>query len=172
LVEEKRFRNDLFFRLEVITLHIPPLRERKEDILPLIQHFLSSFNGTYGTKKKFSPEAIDCLLNYHFPGNIRELENIIERLVVVGRDDLICIEDIPKYILEIPASFEESPYAPIQSNKLNSSMASYEAQLIENIINKYGSTYKAAEILGVNQSTIVRKMKKYGILKGRNSNLH
>jgi PAS domain S-box-containing protein len=172
LMEEKRFRNDLFFRLEVIPLHVPPLRERREDILPLIQHFLNSFNSSYGTKKRFSPEAIDCLLNYHYPGNIRELENIIERLVVVGRDDLICIEDIPKYILEIPASLEESSYAPIQNNKLNSSMASYEAQLIENIINKYGTTYKAAEILGVNQSTIVRKMKKYGILKGKNSKMH
>jgi len=172
LVEEKRFRNDLFFRLEVIPLHVPPLRERREDILPLIQHFLNSFNGSYGTKRRFSPEAIDCLLNYHYPGNIRELENIIERLVVVGRDDLICIEDIPKYILEMPACLEESSYAPIQNNKLNSHIASFEAQLIENIINKYGTTYKAAEILGVNQSTIVRKMKKYGIVKSKNSDLH
>jgi TyrR family helix-turn-helix protein len=161
-----------FFRVEVIPLHIPPLRERKEDILPLIQYFLNSFNSSYGAKKRFSPEAIDCLLNYRYPGNIRELENIIERLVVVGTDDLICIEDIPKYMLEMPASLEESSYVPIQTNKLNSSMASYEAQLIENIIDKYGTTYKAAEILGVNQSTIVRKMKKYGIVKGKNSSMH
>jgi PAS domain S-box-containing protein len=172
LVEEKRFRNDLFFRLEVIPLHVPPLRERREDILPLIQYFLNFFNSSYGTQKRFSPEAIDCLLNYHYPGNIRELENIIERLVVVGRDDLICIEDMPKYIFEMPASLAESSYVPIQNNKLNFSIGSYEAQLIENVINKYGTTYKAAEILGVNQSTIVRKMKKYGISKGRNSNMH
>jgi len=171
LVEEKRFRNDLFFRLEVIPLHIPPLRERREDIFPLVQHFLNCYNRSYGTKKRFSSEAIDYLLNYHYPGNIRELENVIERLVVVGRDDLISIEDIPKYILEIPRSLEKSSYIP-SPNRLNSSVASYETQLIENVINKYGTTYKAAEILGVNQSTIVRKMKKYGIVKGRNSDMH
>lgn len=91
LVEEKRFRNDLFFRLEVIPLHIPPLRERKEDILPLIQLFLNRFNSSYGIKKKISADAIDCLLNYYYPGNIRELENIVERLVVVGQDELITI---------------------------------------------------------------------------------
>jgi PAS domain S-box-containing protein len=172
LVEEKRFRNDLFFRLEVIPLHIPPLRERKEDILPLIRYFHNCFNSSYGMNKRFSPEAIDCLLNYHYPGNIRELENIIERLVVVGRDDLICLEDIPKYIFESPASLEKSSHKPTQNNRLNSSIASYEAHLIENIINQYGTTYKAAEILGVNQSTIVRKMKKYNINRNKDAKLH
>jgi PAS domain S-box-containing protein len=152
LVEEKRFRDDLFFRLEVIPLHIPPLRERKEDILPLIQHFLNKFNTSYGMEKRFSAEAIDCLLNYHYPGNIRELENIIERLVVVGKDDLINIEDIPKYILEKQSS-------------------SFEAQLLKNVLEKYENTYRAAEALGVNQSTIVRKMKKYKIKAG-NANPH
>jgi PAS domain S-box-containing protein len=172
LVDEKLFRNDLFFRLDVVSLHIPPLRERKEDILPFVHHFLNRCNSTHETKKRFSAEAIDCLLNYNYPGNIRELENIIERLVVVGEDDLISMEDIPKYLHETPSSLEESSYAHTQNNRLNSSLASYEAQLIENIVNKYGTTYKAAEILGVNQSTIVRKMKKYGILKVKNSNLH
>jgi len=172
LVEEKKFRHDLFFRLEVIPLHIPPLRERKEDILPLIQHFLNRYNSSYGTNKRFSSEAIDYLLNYHYPGNIRELENIIERLVVVGMDDLIGMEDIPKYILDRPSSLEESSTDQNRNNKLNSSIASYEAQLIENIINKYGTTYKAAEILGVNQSTVVRKMKKYKIIKGNIAKLH
>jgi len=171
LVEEKRFRNDLFFRLEVIPLHIPPLRERKEDILPLTQHFLNCFNISYETEKRFSPEAIDCLLNYRYPGNVRELENIIERLVVVGKDDLICIEDIPKYILEKRSTFMESAYLPLQNNKLNSSLASFEAQLLESVLEKCGNTYKAAEVLGVNQSTVVRKMKKYNIVKN-NAKLH
>jgi PAS domain S-box-containing protein len=172
LVDEKLFRNDLFFRLEVVPLHIPPLRDRKEDILPLIHHFLNRCNEAHEMKKRFSAEAIDCLLNYNYPGNIRELENIVERLVVVGKDDLIGIEDLPIYLLETPHRLEESSYAHTRNNRLNSSLASYEAQLIENIINRYGTTYKAAEILGVNQSTIVRKMKKYGISKSKNSNLH
>lgn len=172
LVEEKRFRNDLFFRLEVIPLHIPPLRERKEDILPLLQHFLNRFNRLYSMNKRFSSDAIDCLLNYHYPGNIRELENIIERLVVVGKDDLISIEDIPKYILEKTTYPDQTSYIPIKLSPLNSFIASYEAQLIETIINKYGTTYKAAEVLGVNQSTIVRKMKKYNIIKNKNAKMH
>jgi len=163
LVEDKRFRHDLFFRLEVIPLHIPPLRERREDILPLIQHFLNRFNTSYGVKKGFSSEAIDCLLNYDYPGNIRELENIIERLVVVSNDDSIGYDDIPKYILEKQISSEVSSSAPGQNNKLTCAVASFEAKLLKNVIEKYGNTYKAAEVLGVNQSTIVRKMKKYKI---------
>jgi len=164
LVEEKRFRHDLFFRLEVIPLHIPPLKERNEDILPLIQHFLNRSNTSYGVAKKFSSEAIDCLLNYHYPGNVRELENLIERLVLIGKDDLICIEDIPKYILEKRSAFVESLFRPIQNNNLNSALASFEAQLIKSAFEKCGNTYKAAEVLGVNQSTVVRKMKKYNII--------
>lgn len=163
LVEEKRFRNDLFFRLEVIPIHIPPLRERKEDILPLIQLFLNRFNSSYGIKKKISADAIDCLLNYYYPGNIRELENIVERLVVVGQEELITIQDIPKSILEKQSSFNESLSIPTQNNKLTSVVGSFEAQLICDVFKKYGNTYKAARALGVNQSTIVRKMKKYKI---------
>jgi DNA-binding NtrC family response regulator len=124
----KGFRSDLFFRLEVIPFHIPPLRERREDILPLIRHFLGRLNRSYETKKRFSSEAIDCLLGYDYPGNIRELENIIERLVVVGMSDLIGIEDIPKYILEKPSSLKESPYTPVRSKKLNFSIASFIEQ--------------------------------------------
>lgn len=171
LVEEKRFRNDLFFRLEVIPLHIPPLRERREDIFPLVQHFLKCFNRSYGTKKRFSSEAIDYLLNYHYPGNIRELENIIERLVVVGEEELIAFQDIPKYILESRPAFDESSSIPAKNKKLASVLASLETQLIYNAIKKHGNTYKAAEVLGVNQSTIVRKMKKYKI-KVNNSVTH
>jgi len=163
LVEGKMFRNDLFFRLEVIPIHIPPLRERKEDILPLIQLFLNRFNSSYGIKKKISADAIDCLLNYYYPGNIRELENIVERLVVVGQAELITIQDIPKYILEKQSSFDESLSIPTQNNKLTSVVGLFEAQLISDVLKKYGNTYKAAQALGVNQSTIVRKIKKYKI---------
>jgi transcriptional regulator with PAS, ATPase and Fis domain len=90
---------------------------------------------------------------------------------VVGKDDLICIEDIPKYILEKRSTFMESAYLPLQNNKLNSSLASFEAQLLESVLEKCGNTYKAAEVLGVNQSTVVRKMKKYNIVKN-NAKMH
>lgn len=171
LVEEKRFRHDLFFRLEVIPINIPPLRERREDILPLIQHFLNKFNMMYGVKKRFSSEAIDCLLNYDYPGNIRELENIIERLVVVGNGELIGLDDIPRFLLEKRIFSEVSSSNSVQNNKLSSAIASFEAQLLKEVIEKYRNTYKAAEFLGVNQSTIVRKMKKYKISL-KNANMH
>lgn len=163
-VTEKKFRQDLFFRLEVIPINIPPLREHKEDVLPLIQHFLARFNRSYGTRKRLSPAAIDCLINYDYPGNIRELENIVERIVVVGDKEAILIEHLPKYVFD-----RTTRTSNIEKSNDNSSLlfsvANYEASLIRNIINQCGSTYKAAEILGVNQSTVVRKMKKYGIRK-------
>jgi len=171
LVEEKRFRQDLFFRLEVIPLHIPSLRERREDIFPLIQHFLCRFNTSYGTNKRFSSEAVDCLLNYDYPGNIRELEHIIERLVLVSGNDVICVQDIPRYMLEKQTSSRRFLYVPVQTRRLTSSIASFEAQLLEGALEKYGTTYKTAEVLGVNQSTIVRKMKKYNIAI-KNAKLH
>jgi PAS domain S-box-containing protein len=166
-VMEKRFRQDLFFRLEVIPINIPPLREHRDDILPLIQHFLADFNKSYETKKRFSPEAIDCLINYDYPGNIRELENIVERLVVVGDQDLILLEHIPRYMIERTLYPAADNSLNLANSNLTNSLSNYEATLIENIINKYGTTYKAAKILGVNQSTVVRKMKKYGIAKAK-----
>lgn len=171
LTEEKRFRHDLFYRLEVVPLHIPPLRERREDIFPLIQHFLNRFNTFYGLKKKFTSEAIDCLINYDFPGNIRELENLIERLVVVGNDNMINIDDIPQYIKRNLILTKEIPSDGDQNKKLSSAIATFEAKLIENVLQKYGTTYKAAEVLGVNQSTIVRKIKKYKI-RQNNAKMH
>jgi len=166
-VLEKRFRQDLFFRLEVIPINIPPLREHRDDILPLIQHFLANFNKSYETKKRFSPDAIDCLINYDYPGNVRELENIVERLVVVGDQDLILLEHIPKYMIERTLYPVTDSSLSLENSTLTNSLSSYEAILIENIINKCGTTYKAAKILGVNQSTVVRKMKKYGISKAK-----
>ncbi len=162
-VLEKRFRHDLFFILDVIPIHIPPLREHREDIFPLIQHFLEKFNRSYNTKRKFSLQALECLINYDYPGNIRELSNIVERLVVVGNNDIISVDDMPKYLFEHNSIIEVNGAIEFDNSTLSAAISKYEANLLKAIIEKHGTTYKAARVLGVNQSTVVRKMKKYGI---------
>jgi transcriptional regulator with PAS, ATPase and Fis domain len=98
MVEQGRFRKDLFFRLNVIPLTIPPLRERVEDIPPLIYFYLNKFNKKYSTQKAIFPRALECICSYSFPGNIRELSNLIEQLVVLLQGDKIDIEDLPSNI--------------------------------------------------------------------------
>jgi len=89
LVVEKKFREDLFYRLNVITMNIPPLRERKDDIVPLSLYFIDSFNNKYGLHKYFNPSVLDILVNYSWPGNIRELENVIERAILTSDNENI-----------------------------------------------------------------------------------
>ncbi len=163
LVKENKFRSDLFYRLDVVAIEIPPLRERKEDILPLIFHFLTLYNKLYHMNKSFSSEAIDCLLSYHYPGNVRELENLVERLVIVGKDDLISLEDIPRHVFEPNYQSPLNTRETKENDKLRASIAVYEAKILEEALKKYGTTYKMAKALGINQSTVVRKLKKYGI---------
>jgi DNA-binding NtrC family response regulator len=96
LVREGRFREDLYYRINVVTIMLPPLRERREDLPPLIEHFLRAFAGKNGKSVRgLTREARDTLLRYDYPGNIRELENLIERAVVLTRDDVIGVEDLP-----------------------------------------------------------------------------
>jgi len=102
LVRQKAFRSDLYYRLHVIPVHIPPLRERVEDIPHLITLFLNRFNNKYSKKKVFSSEAIDKLIKYSWPGNVRELANLIERLVVITLGNHIDINDLPVEIYKVP----------------------------------------------------------------------
>ncbi|MBK5100967.1 MAG: sigma 54-interacting transcriptional regulator [Desulfobacteraceae bacterium] len=164
LVEENKFRKDLFFRLNVIPIHIPPLRERREDIIPSISFFLSKFNKLHKKRKRILGEALDLLIMYSYPGNVRELQNIIERLVVMSESDLIGVRDLPIYVLD------KEPEGRLPLNcemdvNLNRVMQSIEARLIEDAVRKYGTTYKAAGRLGISQSAVVRKMQKYNIVK-------
>jgi len=165
MVEQGKFREDLFYRLNVISIHIPPLRERKEDIRPLLLHFLYIFNKKYGTNKQFSEELIEVLENYHWPGNIRELQNVVERLIV------LCIEEYlqpghlySKYRLGKPTS--SSSEDAIQVNKLiplKDAVNEVENLLVKKAMSICKSTRKAAELLGVSQSTIMRKLKENNI---------
>lgn len=152
MVEKGQFRKDLFYRLNVIPVYVPPLRERKEDIFPLVYHFLDYFNRLYNSKVRFSPKVLDALLDYRWDGNIRELENIVERLVVTG-DDIITLRDLPAAIRQVNKSFK--------GKRLSDLMADFEKSIIEEAYERHHSSYKVAEELGISQSAATRKIKKY-----------
>jgi len=159
MVTAKKFRRDLFFRLNIIPIHIPPLRNRKEDILPLIIHFLGKFNQIYKKEKTLSPEAIDVLCGYDFPGNTRELANLIERLAVISEEDRIEINELPGSIRGLRSKNFNFFNLP-EDISLKEALNRCERFVIEKTIKKHGSQRKAAKILKVAHVTIGRKMKK------------
>lgn len=162
MVRDGKFREDLFYRLNVVQISILPLRERKEDIIPLTMFFMNKFNKMYNRNKQLSSKAMDYLLKYRWPGNIRELENLIECIVVTGEQDIISPEDLPNDIFEIKeqhiAYSGDEDIVPLRE-----ALEKLEAKLIDMAYKEYKSTTKAAAALGINQSTVVRKMKKYGV---------
>jgi PAS domain S-box-containing protein len=161
MVEEGTFRKDLFFRLNVIPLTIPPLRERVEDIPPLIYHFLKKFNHKYSTQKAIFPQALECLCAYSFPGNIRELSNLIEQLVVLLPKNKIDLENIPSHIQIEHKNSNHS--LSTHGWNLQETVATIEKDLITRAIKNFGSQRKAAIPLGIDHSTLSRKIKNYRI---------
>ncbi len=159
MVDEGRFREDLYYRLNVIPISIPPLRDRKDDIGPLAYHFLDVYNKQYGCSKEFMPNILSILNSYYWPGNVRELQNIIERIVVTSKDSQISYKDIPMYIVQ-HSKVSEGQIIINDIIPLKEAMVEVEKQIINRAYKAYGNTYKMAEVLGVNQSTIVRKLKK------------
>lgn len=160
LVKEGLFREDLYYRLNVVPVTIPPLRYRKEDIVPLVKHFVERLNLKYDMNKQFSPEALEILERYHWPGNVREVENLVERLLVTVDANVILPVHLPDYIVnaskEPPGSVYVMGICPLKQ-----AVEEVERQLIELASQRYRTTYDIAKVLQVNQSTIVRKMKKY-----------
>jgi len=157
-VREGFFREDLFYRLNVVVMNIPPLRERKDDIPPLIEHFLKRFAVDNGKKvDAISSEARDLLLKYDYPGNVRELENIIERAVVIAREDTISVGDLPFH----PGSQGEEDLEP---GLLKKSLEDIEKKLILNAMDDAGNNQsRAAEILGISERMLRYKLKKLGL---------
>jgi len=160
MVKEGEFREDLYYRLNVIPLVIPPLRHRKEDIPSLVHYFLAKFNGKYQLNKKISSEALELMTNCYWKGNVREVENIIERLVVTTDSNDIEPAHLPDYILNSSTSASNRIYV-MDICPLREATEELERQMISKAFERYDNTYKMAEVLDVNQSTIVRKMKKY-----------
>ncbi|MFN3680413.1 MAG: sigma-54-dependent transcriptional regulator [Nitrospira sp.] len=168
LIEEKRFRRDLFYRLNVIPIVIPPLRERKSDIPLLIDHFLARFNQTKRTRVTgISHEAVRLLMQYDWPGNIRELENLVERMVVLKKEGELSVSDLPDKISCKPAALdprEQLVRFGEDGINLMREVEQYEYQLIIEALRKAnGVTTKAAQLLQVNRTTLVEKLKRKGV---------
>lgn len=160
MVREGTFRKDLFYRINIVALKIPSLAERKDDIFPLANHFLQKFNHKYKTSNTISPQVMNALINYDWPGNVREVENLIERLVVLAPNQQIVTEMLPDALwdrLMLPSS------RGTRDTKLKEISANIERLIIKDLLGKGYSSYKIAAELGVNQSTIIRKIKKLGI---------
>lgn len=153
LAEQGGFRMDLYYRLSIIPIHIPPLRERKEDIIPLTNEFLYNLYERYGNKKYLSKNAYEILYNYKWPGNIRELKNLIERVYVMSNDERIEESDIPLNKDNL------SEYG--KSVLLKEAVAKLEYKMIEESYKKFGNVRDAARHLGIDASTFVRKRQKY-----------
>ncbi|MGF6947572.1 PAS domain S-box-containing protein [Neobacillus sp. B4I6] len=160
MVSRGEFREDLYYRLNVIPIQIPSLRERKDEIPLLIGHFLRNFNKEYEKNKSLSKAAIDFLCAYHWPGNIRELSNIIERLVLTTKNDVIETNELP--IAKQNADVNLSKLLKKEKTAKNL-FESVEINLIESMIQQEGSIRKAAKALGVSHTTLIRKMKKHDI---------
>ncbi|WP_456272381.1 sigma-54 interaction domain-containing protein [Bacillus sp. AK031] len=159
-VENKEFRNDLYFRLNVVPLTIPPLRERREDIIPLIHTFLEHFKGLYNRKRDLNKEVLNILHGLEWKGNVRELLNLIERLVVTSQTSVIVPTDLPE-----PYRIETVSYSKMNNfeETLKETLEMVEKERLMHAREKYRTTTKMAAILGISQPSVVRKLKKYKI---------
>ena len=161
-IKEGTFREDLFYRLNVVSINIPSLRERKDDILPLIENFLEKYSKENNREKlEFSKEAIDLLMKYNFPGNVRELENIVERAVVLTRGSVITVDDLP---MNIKGFKEEKSLIPTGEGTLTEQVETLEKKLIFDALQKSeGNQTKAGKMLGLTERNLRYKLKKYNI---------
>ncbi|HET55515.1 MAG TPA: PAS domain-containing protein [Ignavibacteria bacterium] len=160
-IEAGRFREDLYYRINVMNIHLPPLRERKDDLPILVNHFIEKFNSKFGRNiKHFSSSAFDILMDYKFPGNIRELENVIEHCFVLCSSDVIQIEHLPKRLRE-----RDFHLATNNASNSLSHIKDAERNIIINILQKHnGNRSKTAEELNIHPTTLWRKMKKFNLL--------
>jgi DNA-binding NtrC family response regulator len=157
-VEKGTFREDLFYRLNVVSITVPPLRERREDIPLLMDYFLKKFSDTHKKNiKGFTREARDAMVKHDYPGNVRELENIVERAVVLTRGDYISVEDIP---------FSSEPGDVVLEGDMKEVVGSVEKKMLLEALVKAGWVQtKAAESIGISERMLRYKIKKYGITK-------
>jgi PAS domain S-box-containing protein len=167
MVKAGTFRDDLYYRLNVFGIQIPPLRERREDLPPLLHEMLDKFNAKYGTKKRFAPATVENLINYDWPGNVREVENLVERLVVLVNEPYIETWHLPEYMHKKHESRGLDGDAVVLNRIIpyKQAVEELESLLLERALVEHRSTRKVARVLEVNQSTIVRKMKQYRITR-------
>lgn len=173
MVHEKRFREDLYYRLNIVPIYLPPLQERKEDILPLVEYFRKYYCNIYNKTKIFSQKTLKAILDYKWPGNIRELRNFVERSFIMITGEIIELSNIAPllFIERKPSSNSNSSSDElgfcnnfeIKDQSLNEYLEECEKKYIQYALEKYGSTYKAAEFLKTSQTMIARKKKKYNL---------
>ena len=168
LVQQEKFREDLYYRLNVVSIPIPPLRRRADDILPLVLYYLNRYNQMYALNKRFTQAVLQALQKYKWPGNIRELKNVVERLVVTSNSDLIRMSDIAFLNLEedaaVPISGKEAFTVEINDLvPMEYAIETVEKQLLKMAKEKYGSSRKMAQHLTISRATICRKLQKYQI---------
>lgn len=159
MVEAKTFREDLYYRLMVFPINIPPLRERRDDIMPLLQLFTRNLNKKYGFNKHFSDSAVHVLEDYSWPGNIRELKNIVERAIIISGEDEIGTECLPVYNKVPQKGHIPRVLSPVKD--LKRAMEELELEYMAAAYEEYGNVRDAAKSLGMNASTFVRKRQKY-----------
>ncbi len=164
-VEDGRFREDLFYRLHVIAIHLPSLRDRKEDIPLLVQHFLEKYGIENARPNlEFAPEALDLLMDYDWPGNVRELENVIERATVLTQGPRIGLDLIPEQVRRAPSFQMPHIVMPADGVSLKEVTAAYERQWIESALEAAGGVQKrAAELLKIKPTTLNEMIKRYDI---------
>jgi len=163
MVKQGLFREDLFYRLNVLPITIPPLRERREDIFLIVQHYADHFNKKYNLNVKFSKEALEILAKYNWPGNVRELANLVERLMIIAQQTIITPEHIPTKYHQVcePITLEYN----FQSKTLNDAVEEFENQFITQMISHCGSREEAAAQLDISLSTLARRLRRLRISK-------
>ncbi len=156
-VQEERFREDLFYRLNVIPISIPALRERKEDVSPLIDSFLANYNCTFGKKISLSQDVINSLFDYDYPGNVRELKNILERLVVLASTDVVTTDELPEHVSkerkEITANVSLAEVAA----------KAEKTHIMKTLKFAKGNKTNTAKLLGISRKTLWEKLKLYNV---------
>ncbi len=170
-VKKGTFREDLFYRLQVIPIHLPPLRARRSDIPLLVNHFLDRHNKKYGGGVQISPEAMVYLWEYDWPGNVREVENLIERLVILSDEDQIGPNDLPPYLRSF-ISEKKLPHPALNNGEvdLRQALGQFEDRLIDEALRRMnGNKSKAAELLGLKRTTLVAKIRRRRNANGTNT---
>ncbi|HSN93345.1 MAG TPA: sigma 54-interacting transcriptional regulator [Anaeromyxobacteraceae bacterium] len=165
MVDQGRFRLDLFYRLNVVPLTIPPLRERPECILPVLRHYVDHYAGKLGARRRLSRAATEVLLSYGWPGNVRELMNVCERLVVMSDTEVIDVGDLPPDVVAATSAGSPPALPPALSDEatLAEALERTERAVLLRARLRHGNQTDMARALGVNQSTVARKLKRYGI---------
>jgi len=159
MIKTGKFRKDLYYRLNVVSLKIPALSERRADIFPLAKYFLKKFNERYKVHNTLSPQVVNLFEKYEWPGNVREMENLIERLVVLAPNAQITVDMLPEYL----QTKVKTEGGNVEGQSLDEIINGVERQLFRRLLDKGYSTYRIAEELGISQATAVRKINKLGI---------